>query len=144
MKQKEQNHDLEYPSAQMSIDLIAMRHNLMQCRNYLQPSTKIMLILKAHAYGTRVKETTRWVEQTGQVDYFAVAFIDEGVEMRQVGVTLPIMVMNVDASAFELCQRYHLEPVIYSLSLMNKLVQWVEDSRGMPSIDTCSLSIVLF
>ena len=102
-----------------------------------------MLILKAHAYGTRVKETTRWVEQSGQVDYLAVAFVDEGVEMRQGGVTLPSMVMNVDALALELCQKYRLEPVIYSLSFLEKLLRWIEKARGTSNRLARLLSVMI-
>lgn len=120
----------QHPSAIMSIDLAAMEQNLIQCRTHLQASTRIMLVLKAHAYGTRIRETTRWVQQSRQIDYIAVAFVEEGLEMRRVGITLPIMVMNVDPSAFDVCRQFQLEPVIYSLSFLVKLLQWLDDAEG--------------
>ena len=119
-----------HPSAIMTIDLDAMRHNLTQFRQRLGAGTRIMFVLKAHAYGTSVKHTTHWAQQTGEIDYIAVAFVDEGVEMRQAGITLPIMIMNIDETAFEACEHYQLEPVIYSLSLMDKLVQWLNQSKS--------------
>ena len=120
----------QYPSAIMSIDLNLMERNLIQCRTHLQASTRIMLVLKAHAYGTRVRETTQWIQRSGQVDYIVVAFVEEGIEMRGVGITLPIMVMNVDPSAFHVCRQFQLEPVIYSLSFLEKLLQWLDDDQG--------------
>ena len=118
-----------HPSAVMTIDLDAMRHNLTQFRQRLQATTRIMFVLKAHAYGTSVKHTTHWAQQTGQIDYIAVAFVDEGVEMRQAGITLPIMIINIDETAFATCEQFQLEPVIYSLSLLDKLVQWLNKSK---------------
>lgn len=118
-----------HPSASMTIDLNAVKHNLAQCRQRLQATTRIMLVLKAHAYGTNVKNTTHWAQQTGEIDYIAVAFVDEGVQMRQLGITLPIMVMNIEDTAFQVCQTFDLEPVIYSLSILDKLVQWLNKSK---------------
>ena len=130
--------DERHPSAIMTIDLDVMKHNLTQFRQRLQRTTKIMFVLKAHAYGTSVKYTTHWAQQTGQIDYIAVAFADEGVEMRQVGINLPIMIMNIDETAFATCGKFQLEPVIYSLSLLDKLVQWVNKSKDVFS---CLISI---
>ena len=51
-----------------------------------------------------------------RVSYLAVAYADEGVELRNSGVTLPVMVMNPDPSASEMMIKYSLEPEIYSFS----------------------------
>ena len=116
-------------SSLMTIDFNAMKHNLDKFSQRLRPSTKIMIVLKAHAYGTNVKQTTQWAQQTGKIDYIAVAFIDEAVEMRQVGIYLPIMIMTIDEKAFKICQIYNVEPVIHSLSLLEKLIKWTNKSN---------------
>jgi len=51
-----------------------------------------------------------------RVSYLAVAYADEGVELRNAGVTLPVMVMNPDPSAADVMIRYSLEPELYSFS----------------------------
>ena len=53
-----------------------------------------------------------------KVDYLAVAYADEGVELRKAGITLPIMVMNTDNSTFDLMVKYNLEPEIFSFSML--------------------------
>ena len=58
--------------------------------------------------------------QFNRVDYLAVAYADEGVELRKSGITLPIMVMNPEQRSFETMIQYDLEPEIYSLSLLEK------------------------
>lgn len=60
------------------------------------------------------------VLQFARVDYLAVAYADEGVELRKNGITLPIMVMNPEQRSFETMIHYNLEPEIYSLSLLDR------------------------
>jgi alanine racemase len=53
------------------------------------------------------------------VDYLAVAYADEGVELRKKGIDIPIMVMNPDLQSFDAMLEYYLEPEIYSFKLLN-------------------------
>ena len=48
------------------------------------------------------------------VDYLAVAFADEGVLLRERGISMPIVVLNADADSFDLMIANRLEPEIYS------------------------------
>jgi alanine racemase len=73
-----------------------------------------MAMVKAFAYGAGPSEISALLEYQ-RVSYLAVAYVDEGVELRNSGVTLPIMVMNPDPSASELMIKHSLEPEIYSL-----------------------------
>jgi alanine racemase len=73
-----------------------------------------MAMVKAFAYGAGPAEISALLEYH-RVSYLAVAYVDEGVELRNSGVTLPVMVMNPDPSALELMIKYSLEPEIYSL-----------------------------
>ena len=73
-----------------------------------------MAMVKAFAYGAGPAEISALLEYQ-RVSYLAVAYVDEGVELRNSGVTLPVMVMNPDPSASELMIKYSLEPEIYSL-----------------------------
>jgi Alr-MurF fusion protein len=100
----------------MEVNLTAMIHNLKAYQHFLQPSTKLMAMVKAFSYGSGSAEVAR-VLQFHKIDYLAVAYADEGVELRKAGISLPIMVMNVDEAGFDAMVQYDLEPEIYSFNI---------------------------
>ncbi|MCX6326270.1 MAG: bifunctional UDP-N-acetylmuramoyl-tripeptide:D-alanyl-D-alanine ligase/alanine racemase [Bacteroidia bacterium] len=112
---------LEYQIHQtvLEINLDAISHNLNEFRRCLNPGTRIMAMVKAFAYGAGPAEIASLLEYH-RVSYLAVAYADEGIELRNAGVTLPVMVMNPDPSAAELLIEFNLEPVIYSFSSFEK------------------------
>ncbi len=114
------NHWLEQKVHQtiMEINLSAMVHNLKQYQQKLLPTTKLMAMVKAFSYGSGSVEIARLL-QFYKVDYLAVAYADEGIDLRQAGITLPIMVMNVDEAGFDALVEHNLEPEIYSFSIYN-------------------------
>jgi alanine racemase len=97
----------------LEVNLDAIAHNLNEFRRHLEPGTRIMAMVKAFAYGAGPAEIAAFLEYH-RVSYLGVAYADEGVELRNAGVTLPVMVMNPDPSSSELMIRYNLEPVIFS------------------------------
>jgi alanine racemase len=97
----------------LEVNLDAISHNLNEFRSHLNRGTRIMAMVKAFAYGAGPAEISTLLEYH-RVSYLAVAYVDEGVELRNSGVTLPVMVMNPDPSASELMIKYSLEPEIYS------------------------------
>jgi Alr-MurF fusion protein len=103
----------------LEINLDAISHNLNEFRRHLNPGTRIMAMVKAFAYGAGPAEIAALLEYH-RVSYLAVAYADEGIELRNAGVTLPVMVMNPDPSASELMIKYNLEPEIYSFSSFEK------------------------
>jgi len=98
----------------LEISMNAVIHNLNEFRHLLRPETGIMAMVKAFAYGLGSAEITSLLEYN-QVSWFAVAYADEGVALREEGITSPVMVMNPDESVMELVIRHNLEPEIYSL-----------------------------
>ncbi len=92
----------------------AVVHNLNEFRHLLRPGTGIMAMVKAFAYGSGSAEIASLLEYN-HVSYFAVAYADEGVALREAGITTPVMVMNPDESVMELIIRHNLEPEIYSM-----------------------------
>lgn len=102
----------------LEVNLDAISHNLNEFRRYLNPGTGIMAMVKAFAYGAGPAEISALLEYH-RVNYLAVAYPDEGVELRNAGVTLPVMVMNPDPTASEILIKYSLEPEIYSLSSLD-------------------------
>ncbi len=108
----------------MEINLTAMVHNLKAYQAQLQPSTKLMAMVKAFSYGSGSAEVAR-VLQFHKVDYLAVAYADEGVDLRKAGISLPIMVMNVDDAGFDALVTYNLEPEIYSFPVYKSFHQYL-------------------
>lgn len=105
----------------LEIDLDAMVHNLNYFRSKLKPDTRIMVMVKAFSYGSGTYEIANML-QYQDVDYLAVAYSDEGVELRKAGITMPIMVMNPQADNFENILRFNLEPEIYSFNILDEFL----------------------
>ncbi|HYM93067.1 MAG TPA: bifunctional UDP-N-acetylmuramoyl-tripeptide:D-alanyl-D-alanine ligase/alanine racemase, partial [Chitinophagaceae bacterium] len=110
---------LEYKVHQtvLEINLNAFAHNLKQYQQLLKPSVKIMAMVKAFAYGSGGAEIAG-ILQYHKVDYLGVAYADEGVELRNAGITLPVMVMNPEENSFFAIIENNLEPEIYSFELL--------------------------
>lgn len=108
----------------MEINLSAMAHNLKVYQAQLLPTTKLMAMVKAFSYGSGSAEVARLL-QFQKVDYLAVAYADEGVELRKAGISLPIMVMNADSAGFDALVTYGLEPEIYSFQVYHAFHQFL-------------------
>lgn len=108
----------------MEINLTAMAHNLKQYQQQLKPGVKLMAMVKAFGYGSGGAEVASLL-QFHKVDYLAVAYADEGVELRKAGISLPIMVMNIDDAAFEALVQYDLEPELFSFNILMAFAAFV-------------------
>jgi Alr-MurF fusion protein len=106
----------------LEINLDAISHNLNEFRRHLNPGTMMMAMVKAFAYGAGPAEIASLLEYH-RVSYLAVAYADEGVELRNAGVTLPVMVMNPDPSSSELLIKYNLEPELFSFESFDKFTE---------------------
>lgn len=96
------------------VNLDSLTHNLNYYRNKIGNQTKIMVMVKAFAYGSGSMEVASWL-QYHRVDYLSVAYPDEGVALRQNGIKLPILVLNSDPETYHKLFEYDLEPEIFSL-----------------------------
>ncbi len=105
----------------LEINLDAISHNINEFRRYLDPSTRLMAMVKAFAYGAGSSEIASLLE-FHRVSYLAVANTDEGVELRKAGITIPVMVMNPDPSSCDQLIRFNLEPEIYSFVSLERFV----------------------
>lgn len=103
----------------LEIDLSAMVHNLNYVRSRLHPGTKLMVMVKAFSYGSGSFEIAN-ILQFHRVDYLAVAYADEGSELRRAGITLPIMVMNPEEQSYDTMIANKLEPEIYSFRVLQQ------------------------
>ncbi|MEJ7611485.1 MAG: bifunctional UDP-N-acetylmuramoyl-tripeptide:D-alanyl-D-alanine ligase/alanine racemase [Ferruginibacter sp.] len=103
----------------LEINLNALRHNLKVYRQHIGNDVKVMAMVKAFSYGSGSFEIANLLQHAG-VEYLAVAYADEGADLRRSGITLPLMVMNTEPSGFESILKYSLEPEIYSFNILNE------------------------
>ena len=103
----------------LEVNLDALSHNLQHYRHQLRPGTRLMVMVKAFAYGAGSYEVASLLEFQ-RADYLAVAYADEGIALREAGISLPVMVMNAAPDSFETLRQYRLEPEIYSLEMLSE------------------------
>lgn len=108
----------------LEINLNAIAHNLNYYRSLLYPNIKIMAMVKAFSYGSGTYEIANILEYN-RADYLAVAYADEGVDLRKNGITLPIMVMNPEKQAFDILVAHELEPEMYSMKILKEFQQFL-------------------
>ncbi|NVO31476.1 bifunctional UDP-N-acetylmuramoyl-tripeptide:D-alanyl-D-alanine ligase/alanine racemase [Hymenobacter lapidiphilus] len=115
----------------LEVNLDALVHNLNFYRRRLRPGVKLMVMVKAFAYGSGSTEVANLL-QFHRADYLAVAYADEGVELRRQGISLPIMVMNPAPDSFATLRQYHLEPEIYSFELLQSYLNAAQQAPLPP------------
>ncbi len=118
-------HNLENKThrTQLEVNLDALQHNLAYFKKDIGPKTKLMVMVKAFAYGTGAIEIATLLQNSG-VDYLTVAYTDEGVYLRKHGIFVPIMVMNPQIEEFDKLTDNGLEPEIYSLDLLKAIDEY--------------------
>ena len=103
----------------MEVNLGALAYNIAYFRSFLKPQTKLLAMVKAYSYGTGSFEIAKLMQQQG-VDYLGVAFADEGVDLRQAGITLPIIVMNPEEHSYDVMLNNALEPELSTIETLEK------------------------
>ena len=111
----------------LEINLNAVTHNLNTYQRLLNPGVKLMAMVKAFSYGSGGFEIANLL-QFHQVDYLAVAYADEGVELRKAGITLPIMVMNAEEITYDVLVQYNLEPELFSFGMMQTFENYLKQT----------------
>ena len=104
------------------IDFDKLKSNYEFIKSKVKPSTKIMAVVKAFAYGSDAEAVANYL-QSLQVDYFAVAYTHEGIALRQAGIAIPILVLHPQPINFTDIFKYDLEPSIYSKRTLTAFVQ---------------------
>ncbi len=116
----------------LEINLNALAANLQFYRSKLAQNVKVMAMVKAFSYGSGSFEIANLL-QYNKVDYLAVAYADEGIALRKAGISLPIMVMSPEPSAFEAMVNHQLEPEIYNISILKSFLNFLPAYRvGYP------------
>ena len=97
--------------SRLEINLPNCLENYRYFRNRLKPDTKLLVLVKANAYGHGAVEFAGMMQEAG-ADYFAVAYPVEGMELKDAGIRIPIMVLTTGTDYFNEIIDYSLEPSI--------------------------------
>ena len=115
--------------SRLEINLQGCLENYRYFRSKLEASTRLLVLVKANAYGHGAVQFASLMEKAG-ADYLAVAYPIEGIELRQAGIKSPVMVLTAGTDSFEQIVNYGLEPGIpnmYSLKILCDVLE----KRGM-------------
>ena len=112
-------------TAVLETDLQAIEHNLRVFSRHLHGNTRIISVIKASAYGSGSEELAKFLEFK-RVTYVAVAFVDEGVQLRKAGIRLPVIILNPDRQGIPEMLQYQLEPEIYDINQLKALVSYLD------------------
>ncbi len=105
----------------LEIDLKALKHNFNHLKSKLKNNTKFLAVVKAFAYGNEASEIANYLEKL-DADYFAVAYVNEGIALRQSGITKPILVLHPQVNGFKTLIEYNLEPSLYSFRTLEAFI----------------------
>lgn len=112
----------------LEIDLAALAHNYRFIRSKLNADCKMLAVVKANGYGSDANTIALELQELG-VDYLAVAYVSEGVFLRDAGVTVPILVLHPQPINFELMVSKCLEPSIYSKRVLESFAQLAKSNE---------------
>lgn len=108
--------------SRLEIDLNACRNNYRYYRSLIKENTKLLVLVKANAYGHGAAKFAALMEEEG-ADYLAVAYPNEGMELRNAGVHLPILVLSGGTDHFNEMIDFRLEPGIPNMYSLKKLLE---------------------
>ncbi|WP_310428272.1 alanine racemase [Chamaesiphon sp. VAR_48_metabat_135_sub] len=111
-----QTIDWEQQRAWVEIDRSALKHNVRQIKSLLAPTTTVMAVVKADAYGHGAIDIARTVVAEG-VEWLAVATVTEGIELRSAGIVAPILILGAVNSTVQVqaIVKWGLQPTICNI-----------------------------
>ncbi|MEM9687674.1 MAG: alanine racemase, partial [Bacteroidota bacterium] len=112
----------------LEIDLKALEHNFNFLKTKLDERTKFLAVVKAFAYGSAAVEIAKHLEQLN-VDYFAVAYANEGVFLRDAGITTPILILHPQKVNFSTLIECCLEPTLYNAGSLKAFIETAEEHQ---------------
>ena len=105
----------------LEIDLKALKHNFEHLKSKLKNNTKFLAVVKAFGYGSDASEIAKYLQDLN-VDYYAIAYVNEGVALRKAGITKPILVLHPQAVNFKTLIQHGLEPSLYNAKVLNEFI----------------------
>ena len=120
---KERRHDTVW-----EINLSAFTNNVNYFRGLLKPTTKLLVMVKAFAYGTSAKQIAQLL-QFQKIDYLGVAYAEEGAKLRKYSITSPILVLNTSEETFPTAVANRLEIETFSISHLRSLISYLKQEN---------------
>ncbi|NLB38723.1 MAG: alanine racemase, partial [Clostridiales bacterium] len=115
-------------TTRLSVHLGAFRHNVRLLRSHLASDTQLMVVVKANASGHGLVEISRAAVTAG-ADWLGVATAEEGVALREAGVSVPVLVLGtVNARGASAC-------------VAHNLTMTVADSAGILAVQEAAVSL---
>jgi alanine racemase len=114
----------------LEINFERIAHNLNAYSQLISPSTRMMVMVKAFAYGGGLKEIANFLQYQG-VDYLGVAFSDEAIELRDSGIDLPILVLNPSNDQMHQLWKNNIDIEIYNFSGLHQVVKMLPDAPAI-------------
>ena len=114
--------------SRLEINISNCRYNYRYFRGLLKPSTKLLILVKANAYGHGAVEFASMMESLG-ADYLAVAYPVEGIELRKAGIKVPVLVLTAGTDFFDEIIGYGLEPGIPNMYTLKALCRVLDSKR---------------
>jgi len=112
----------KYYRVQANVDLNAIQHNLLEVRKKLPPNTKLMVIIKADAYGHGAVPLAQAIGDSGKIDAYGVAIIEEAVELREVGIEKPILILGyTPKEQYDLVVKYEVAQTVFQFEMAEAL-----------------------
>lgn len=112
---------MQLQGTRLEVNLAALEHNFRYLKSNIQPDIKFMAVVKANAYGHGAVPVAQKLQELN-VDYFAVAYVAEAVELRDNGITKPILVLHAQSFMLDTCIERCVEPVIYSMEMLDAFI----------------------
>ena len=110
-----------YYRVEARVDLNAIRHNLKQVRNKLHKGTKLMVIIKADAYGHGAVPIAKALDEEW-IDAYGVAIIEEAIELRAAGITKPILILGyTPKEQYSLVVAYDVTQTVFQYEMAEAL-----------------------
>ena len=112
----------------LEIDLKKLEHNFFSLRKKLNPHTKMIGVVKSNAYGSLSGPIAEKLVELG-IESLAVAYASEGIQLRQYGIQIPILVFYPQIESFKEIILHNLEPVLYSKRSWKEFVHQVQSQK---------------
>lgn len=119
----------KYHLTELEISLSKLKHNLDRFASFLKPETKIMLLIKADAYGHGAEAIADAFEKDERIGYFSTSYVDEGIRLREHGIQKSILILNPAPRAFQAMVEHCLEPEIHNLELLNDFIHFLQKHK---------------
>jgi alanine racemase len=116
---------MQSKGTRLEVNLDALEFNYNYLRSKISEQTKFMAVVKANAYGHGSVHIAQKLQELG-TDYFAVAYVEEGVQLRDHGIIKPILILHPQQHDIEICIDRCLEPVIYSVEVLDAFIAFAK------------------